>query len=155
MIRLILAASLLLLSTQACRRPIEGAVPVLEYVGISKYELVQNRQDSLIMELEFSDDDGNIGSDTERLLFVYDTRTDSLLGSYLVPRLRQSEEPHRGQGSISIVVYSGCCRYTDGTSCYPNTNQPQDTIRYRVQLFDRDGQGSEPVISERIELLCQ
>jgi len=153
--RFLLACWLLVAAFSACRRPIEGAAPTLTYVGISKYEMLQNRQDSLIMELEFSDDDGNVGSDTERLLFVYDTRTDSLVASYLVPRLHQSDEPRRGEGSISIIVYAGCCRYTDGTSCYPNANQPQDTIRYRIQLFDRDGQGSSTVISERIDLLCQ
>ncbi len=151
----ILALAACVLAFSACRKPIIGSVPVIEYEGISKYTLTQNGQDSLLLEISFSDDDGDIGSDTEKLLYVSDSRTDSLVATYLVPRISQSERARRRKGSISVIVYAACCRYSDGTSCYPNASTPTDTVRYKIQLQDRMGNLSNTLTTERITLNCQ
>lgn len=148
----LLAAALLLPS---CRRPIEGAAPSIEIKSISKYTMRQNGQDSLLLELEFEDHDGDIGDDVSQTLFISDSRTDSLLATYLVPRISTSDRLRRAKGSISVVVYSACCKYSDGTSCYPNPNSPTDTVRYKVQLQDRAGNLSNSISSDRINLTCQ
>lgn len=148
----LLAAALLLPS---CRRPVEGAVPSIEIKSISKYTMLQNGQDSLLLELDFEDNDGDIGDDVSQTLFISDSRTDSLLATYLVPRISSSDRLRRAKGSISVVVYSTCCKYSDGTSCYPNPNSPTDTVRYKVQLQDRAGNLSNSISSDRINLTCQ
>jgi hypothetical protein len=151
-IAILLAAALLLPS---CRKPIEGAAPSIEIKSISKYTMRQNGQDSLLLELDFADNDGDIGDDVVQTLFISDSRTDSLLATYLVPRISSSDRLRRAKGSISVFVYSGCCKYSDGTSCYPNPNSPTDTIRYKVQLQDRAGNLSNSIMSDKINLTCQ
>jgi hypothetical protein len=151
----ILVFTVCVLAFSACRKPIIGSVPVIEYEGISKYALTQNGQDSLLLEISFSDDDGDIGSDTEKLLYVSDSRTDSLVATYLVPRISQSDRARRRKGSISVIVYSACCRYSDGTSCYANPNSPTDTVRYKIRLQDRMGNLSNTLTTDRITLNCE
>jgi len=128
--------------------------PEIKYVGVSKPFMPQNGQDSMILEFSFTDGDGDLGSDGEDAIFIRDSRDSSLVATYQIPQYLQSNKKKCQEGTITLVVYSRCCVYNDGTSCYANPNVGLDSLYYLVQMRDRAGNWSNTIQTELIELDC-
>lgn len=127
--------------------------PVLTFSEISKSFMVQNGADSLFLTFNFVDGDGDIGSDTSKNIVVTDARNGLILASYKVPDYLLNNNNSR-KGSITLVVYSSCCIYPNGTSCQPSNDYPTDEMQYEIQMRDRAGNWSNIIQSDRITLEC-
>jgi hypothetical protein len=132
----------------SCKKNKYPDEPVLEFKSQSKSFMKQNGQDSMLIILNYTDGDGDIGSDSIDNIFLLDKRTENVLATYRFPNDNNSTGNYR-KGELQLIVYSGCCIYNDSTftSCQPNPNQNLDTMRYLIQVKDRSGK-----MSNRIEL---
>lgn len=137
----------------ACRKQ-HAIEPTLSYKGISKSLLLQNRQDSVIIDLAYEDGDGDLGSDTEDQIFVTDLRTDSLVATYRIPPFPNPDKKQYREGTIRLLLYSGCCMYANGTSCTINFSEPRDSVRYSIYIKDRAGHVSPAIYTDWLELDC-
>ena len=142
----------LTLGFSACRKGPDGPQPQLRVERLSKTVLAQNARDSLYLSLSFEDREGDIGSLTQDNLRLYDQRTNQVLATYRIPPPAPNASHTRGE--LTIVVYAGCCRYPDGSSCGPNPNQNNDRMRYGLVLQDQAGNESEKVETPEILLDC-
>ncbi|CAA6814865.1 MAG: Unknown protein [uncultured Aureispira sp.] len=129
--------------------------PTLEFVSLSKNYMVQGGIDSLYLKFKFTDGDGNIGSDTNNNIFVSDPRTGAVIASYKLPNFIGTNPNNSSRtGEITLIVYSQCCIYINGSSCQPSTSQPTDAMRYKVQVVDQDGNYSNEMETDEIILEC-
>ena len=85
---IVLSFSLLLISCKK-KPPIE---PTIEYIGVSKSFMSQNRQDSMILEFSFVDGDGDLGIDGEDAIFVQDSRDSTVVAAYQIPNYLQFDK---------------------------------------------------------------
>lgn len=130
-----------------------STTPILTFSELSKSFMTQNGTDSLFLTFLFEDGDGDIGSDTSKNIVVKDSRNGSILASYKVPDYLLNNSSSR-KGSITLVVYSPCCHYPNGTSCQPSTTYPTDKMQYEIQLQDRAGNWSNIIQSDFVTLEC-
>jgi hypothetical protein len=149
----VLSISLWLLSLSACRKTPAGPEPIIEVKTVSKVFLKQNGQDSLYLTLGFEDAEGDLGSESVDNILVSDGRTGNLLASYRIPNYLNDQNAYR-KGEITLVVYSGCCIYSDSTSCRPNPAVSTDTMKYQIKIRDQAGNWSNEVLSPNIVLEC-
>jgi hypothetical protein len=130
-------------------------IPSLEFVSVSKSYMVQGGQDSLYLKFKFTDGDGNIGSDTSDNIFVSDQRTGVIIASYKLPDYIGTNPNNSSRtGELTLIVYSQCCIYNNGTSCQASTSQPTKDMRYEVQVVDQDGNYSNVMETDEIILEC-
>lgn len=130
-----------------------STTPELTFSELSKSFMTQNGTDSLFLTFLFKDGDGDIGTDTTKNIIVKDARDGSILASYKVPDYLLNNNNSR-KGSITLVVYSSCCIYPNGTSCQPSNDYPTDEMRYEIQLQDRAGNWSNIIQSDPVTLEC-
>jgi len=129
--------------------------PSLEFVSLSKTYMVQGGLDSLYLKFRFTDGNGNIGSDTSDNIFVSDSRTGAVIASYKLPNYSGNNSNNSSRtGEITLIVYSQCCIYINGSSCQPSTTQPTKTMYYKVQVVDQDGNYSNEMQTDDIILEC-
>ena len=138
----------------ACRKPTPSPEPLIEFLDMSKSLMRQNRADSMFLRLRFTDGDGDLGSDQVDNVFLRDSRTGELLASYRIPNYLGERPPGPREGEVRLVVYSGCCRYSDSTACVPNAAVPLDSMRYQIQVRDQTGNLSNLILSDRLDLEC-
>jgi|VirMetMinimDraft_7_1064189.scaffolds.fasta_scaffold125983_2 hypothetical protein len=129
--------------------------PSVEFVSVSKSYMVQGGLDSLYLKFKFTDGDGNIGSDTSDNIFVSDQRTGVVIASYKLPDyLGNNPNNSSRTGEITLIVYSQCCIYDNGTSCQVSTSEPTKNMRYEVQVVDQVGNYSNVMETDEIILEC-
>ena len=130
-------------------------IPSLEFVSVSKSYMVQGGLDSMYLKFKFTDGDGNIGSDTSDNIFVSDQRTGAVIASYKLPDyLGNNPNNSSRTGEITLIVYSQCCIYDNGTSCQASTSEPTKNMRYEVQVVDQVGNYSNVMETDEIILEC-
>ncbi len=128
--------------------------PAIKYVGTNKTFMVQNRQDSMLLEFSFTDGDGDLGDGSQDAIFIRDSRDSSIVATYQIPAYLQSDKKKCQEGTITLLVYSRCCVYADSSSCYPNSLIGLDSLFYELQMRDRAGNWSNTIQTELIELDC-
>lgn len=129
--------------------------PTVEFVSVSKNYMVQGGLDSLYLKFKFTDGDGNIGSDINDNIFVSDSRTGVVIASYKLPNyLGNNANNSSRTGEITLIVYSQCCIYDNGTSCQPSSSQATKNMRYEVQVVDQLGNYSNVMETDDIILEC-
>ncbi len=132
--------------------PIE---PEITMVGISKDTLAQSflNTDSLIIEIDFKDGDGDLGSAVAPNFFVRDSRDGTVLES------KMNELPIHGDkgisGTIRFTNYTTCCIYPDNTPpCTASSTFPTDQLVYTIWLVDREGHKSNEIQTPPIYIDC-
>ena len=150
---LLIAGIFSIISCGKKKYPIE---PRLEYKSVSKQSMSQNGQDSLVLTFSYTDGDGDIGSEILDNIFVRDARNNQILASYRFPNEVEAEEGAYRKGELQLIIYSGCCIYNDTSyvACFPNANQPLDTMRYTVEVLDQAGHLINVIESDDIFLDC-
>lgn len=129
--------------------------PFVEFVSVSKNYMVQGGVDSLYLKFKFTDGDGNIGSDTSDNIFVSDSRTGAVIASYKLPdHMSNNSNNSSRTGEVTLIVYSQCCIYSNGTSCQPSTTEPTGAMRYEIKVVDQVGNYSNIMESDEIILEC-
>jgi hypothetical protein len=157
LITLVLAA--LSVSLIACLRPPDySVVPEISFEKMTKTFMSQDQfnTDSILVTINFTDGDGDIGNeDGEFDMFIRDTRD-----SFMPPGFRLPKVPEQGvgngiSGEISFVLYTTCCFFPDGSDpCSVNTQFPEDTVSYLIYIKDRAGHQSNVIETPPIRLLC-
>ncbi|BDS12264.1 hypothetical protein [Aureispira anguillae] len=132
-----------------------STTPYIEFVSISDSYMTQGGLDSLYLKFKFTDGDGNIGSDTNDNIFVSDSRTGAIIASYKIPNyLGVNPNNSSRTGEVTLVVYSQCCIYPNGSSCQSSTTYPTRTMNYKVQIQDQAGNYSNVIETDEVTLDC-
>jgi hypothetical protein len=143
--------------TTCLRAPEYPIEPQLAFKAMSRQVLNQGafNNDSLLVQLTFTDGDGDIGSNDSLSLFFIDTRTNEQDPVYRLPFVPEEDAGRGISGTISVVLYSTCCLFADGSPpCSSSSTQPTDTLQYRVYMTDRAGHISPEVELPPIVLVC-
>lgn len=149
-VTLFLGACWVLVFFSCCKEP--SNTPLLTFKEVSKQSLVQGGLDSLFFTFSFVDGDGDVGSDTNNIQ-VLDSQTGDIISTYKMPNYIGSHQQQRS-GTITLVLYSTCCVYPNGTSCQSSTLYPTREMRYQIRLVDQAGNWSNTIESSPIVLDC-
>lgn len=130
-------------------------IPQIEFVSVSQQYMTQGGNDSLYLKFNFTDGNGDIGSDTSDNIFVSDSRTGAIIASYKIPNYLGTNPNNSSRtGEITLVVYSQCCIYPNGSSCQSSTDYPTRTMHYEIKVQDQAGNYSNTIQSDEITLEC-
>lgn len=147
-----------ILIISACvRESIFSDTPQIQFIGQSKNIINQGAlmQDSLFVQFDFQDGDGDIGSDDSINVFVTDTRQ-NVVTNYKIPFIETNSSVRSLEGSVTILLFSTCCIYDDNSQapCTPSTTQPTDEVLYTIQIRDRAGNLSNIIEMNPITVNC-
>lgn len=139
--------------------------PVIKFKNLTKNIQLQSAiddTDTLLVTLEFTDGDGDLGSaDKANDISVIDSRDNS--GDTLsLPLIEQQGAGNGISGEISFVLPPTCCippplNGIPLPPCDPSVapNFLRDTVVYRVRIRDRAGHLSNEVALPPIILICK
>lgn len=137
-------------------------VPAIEFISVSKTDMIQSDldQDSLLFTFSFTDGDGDLGygiGDSRPDIFIIDSRTNAIHESVKLP-----EFPDNGGRSISgnmhVWIYSTCCFLPFNNIIPPCSNPPShptDSMYFELYIKDRAGNESNRIQSSPIILHCK
>ncbi len=116
------------------------------------------RADSIIIDIGFTDGDGNLGvweEDSSANLFIKDRRNDFTYDNR-IPNIAPEGNVKSIYGDIRVVLASTCCQPLIGLiPCDPSNTYPQaDTIYYDIWIKDRDGNLSDTITSPPLIIMC-
>lgn len=137
----------------ACSKSEDYYPPFAIYEGISKFVMKHNGRDSFILDLSYRDRNGDLGHNEQASIYLYDTRNNSLLDTFIIPNLNISDRNFEQEGSISLNVPSPCCQVLPA-GCNMNNEELFDSLYIKIILKDRQGKESEPVYTNKIRLQC-
>ncbi len=137
-------------------------IPHLEFQGFSKTTMIQgsNQQDSTIMNLFFTDGDGDFGSQSnsnEANIFIKDLRTNEIFRTYKAPIVPTGGAAKGISGTIKVKIYTTCCFYAPSSGippCEPTDIFPTNVLPLEVYIVDRSGNVSNTVRTTDILLEC-
>lgn len=131
--------------------------PRISFVSLSKNIFDQSIlfDDTIQVQLTFTDGDGDLGSDDSLAVFISDSRDDQMIPSYKIPFIPPQGTGNGISGTMFINLPPSCCLYDDGTvPCTPNPAQPTDTLTYKIYIKDRKGNSSNLIETNPIFLRC-
>jgi len=135
--------------------------PVIEFMSLSKTTMLQTPlgQDSILISFNFTDGDGNLGSQNgEPNIFIKDGRDNFDKPAYQIPYIEPQGAGNGISGMISIVVPTTCCIYTDANGFkYSCETVPInfDTLTFLISIKDRSGNESNQIETPPIGLICK
>lgn len=147
----------------ACVKPPDYPLePVIEYVSMSKNQMIQGKQqeDSLTIYFNYTDGDGDLGypkPDNRPSVFIKDGRDSFVRFQYALPYVEPQGTGNGISGMISIVVPTACCIYTTQQGATLTCNDvpvPLDTLHYLITIKDRAGHTSNEIQTGPIKLIC-
>lgn len=150
-----------LLFILSCTKPPDyPAEPVIEFNRISKNLVVADSPDSILVTIDYTDGDGNLGfENNENNVFFKDLRDNSEFIKFRVPFIPVQGANNGISGEISVILDFDspiCCITPQGDG---NCDAPflisRDTVIYEITIADRDGNLSNAVRTDPIILLCQ
>ena len=138
--------------------------PVIKFKSLTKNTQLQSAiddTDTLLVTLEFTDGDGDLGSATKANdISVIDSRDNS--GDTLsLPLIEQQGAGNGISGEISIVVPTVCCIQYDTVAgnIFPRSCQDvtldQNTLFFKISIADRAGHRSNEIRTPDILLRCK
>lgn len=154
---------LILCTLLACvDSPEYSDIPTLRYDGISKMTLNQGteQQDSLIINLFFTDGDGDFGSEassSQRNIFITDKRTGNIKDEFKAPMVPVQGANQGISGRISVKIYSTCCIFPEASGippCQRPAQYPDNDMPLEIYIKDRAGNVSNTVLTDVIKLIC-
>ena len=157
-------ALFILLFALACTKPPDYPdEPVIEFISLSRSEMVQSSllSDSITVTISFTDGDGDIGEETNTAqIFITDPRynTPAVL-TKSIPYVPEQGAGNGISGTMAFSVYPACCFYDTPAgiqiTCEPLEGYPTDILQYEIYIKDRAGNESNTVVTDPITLLCQ
>jgi len=142
MLRASIIVSLLIFIASCINPPEYSPIPEIEFDSISATHIVA-QTDSVTFFIDFTDGDGDIGSEEIPNLFFLDNRT-GYTDSFKIPNLTP-------QGNVKAIT--GIIAYTRSSfNCIPN--KAFDTLYYTIYIEDRAGNKSNLITTPQIYLQC-
>ncbi|MGB0861770.1 MAG: hypothetical protein ACPG19_05915 [Saprospiraceae bacterium] len=132
--------------------------PEITFIGFLK-DTVRQAVDTNVITISFTDGDGDLGAfDTDTIfnLFLTDTR----LGTVFPYRIPYIEEQGVGNGisgeiELRLLPSDNCCSSAVVTlPCQAEANAPDELVVYEVEIVDRAGNRSAPLILPAVTLYC-
>lgn len=131
--------------------------PEISFTSMSKDTLFQGstNEDSLWVNIYFTDGDGDLGDNQELNVFIQDTRDGFYLSGYRIPFIPEEGSGNGIDGQLQLLFFNSCCTYDDGTlPCSPSQSQPFDQVVYEISIQDRAGNVSNILSLPAITLIC-
>jgi len=134
--------------------------PVIGFISISKDTMVQNQSntDSLFLTISFKDGDGDLGTNGSSLnenIFLVDSRTDIIYDRFKIPEIPISGIQNGIEGTITMKVFTTCCRFDDIAILCPNpVDRPTNDFFIEIYMIDDAGNESNRINTNNITLLC-
>jgi hypothetical protein len=132
--------------------------PTLSFISLSKSVMNQGdlNNDSIIVTLDFTDGDGDIGAPTNGTkpnLTVIDNRNGEIYDNIKLPLIPQEGAGNGVKGTIYLKLYNGCCLFDDRPNC---TQSPElsNQLSLDISIEDNAGNKSNVVTTSNIELRC-
>lgn len=151
--------ALLILTHGSCIDPPDYPVqPEIEYLGMSKFQMVQDEfhTDSIFVFFSFTDGDGDLGSNDSLNVFLIDTRDNFITNRYRLPFFPEEGANNGVSGEITVKIFTTCCIYPTGQPpCTPSEQFPFDTVSYRIYIKDRAGHQSNIIETDPILVECK
>lgn len=135
-------------------------IPAIEYKGINKNIIDQGRvrDDSLMIQISFTDGDGDIGDATNKAnIFLIDDRDGKMI-TYSMPLIPQKGVTNGVSGTITILhttLFNVCCYYTNADPCSVPNTFVTDTVTYSLYIEDRAGHLSNTIKLQPIIINCK
>jgi hypothetical protein len=135
-------------------------IPNIEYKGINKNIIDQGRlkDDSLLIQITFTDGDGDIGDATNKAnIFLIDDR-DGKMVTYSMPLIPQKGVTNGVSGTITILhttLFNICCYYPNADPCSVPNTPTTDTVTYSLYIEDRAGNLSNTIQLQPIIINCK
>jgi len=134
--------------------------PVIAFGRLTKTIIEQGnagtRPDTLELIIDFTDGDGDIGSDSINVFL-----TDSRNGAREIFRINPIPKQGTGNGISGEIMIKMpnrvyfCCTFPNTTNtCFPSKEYPEDMVSYKVQIKDRAGNLSNEIETPPITILC-
>lgn len=134
--------------------------PVIEYINMSKNQMVQSdlSLDSLLLRFSFTDGDGDIGDDQrsfEQNVIVTDNRTGNLYDGFKLPTIPTQGASKGISGEVTLRIFTTCCLFPNNIPpCEAPEEFPTDTLTLSIQMIDRGDNVSNIITTEQIIILC-
>jgi hypothetical protein len=132
--------------------------PEITAITLSKNTMVQGNlnNDSLVLVIEFTDGDGNFGSDKSPNIFIKDSRRENLIYEYKAPFVPEEGTNNGIKGKIFVTFYTICCiSDTNASCCVDLFGCPaQNQLSFDVTVKDRSDNTSNVFTTEDIFLTC-
>ena len=136
-------------------------VPEIEFLRMSKTEMVQGRfaTDSVVIEIAFKDGDGDLSQSSPLSgpnIFLIDSRTDQVYTTFRVPEIPEVGANNGVEGVLFLRVYNTCCIFSQGIPpCEVFPSIPTNELTFDIYIVDNAGNKSNTVRTSAITLLCQ
>lgn len=159
--RLILAVLVILTIAACVSAPDFPDEPVITFESLSKSEIPQttiNPLDSLMIQLSFTDGDGDLSGDSVDI-FVVDSRFPGRPQPFNLPAIPAEGTANGISGDIFLnLIFEGaanplCCIF-NGRACQVDEDFPADTVVYSIQIMDRAGNLSNVVETPPVTIRC-
>ena len=142
MLRVVIVFSLVTFIFSCINPPDYSPIPEITFDSISANN-IKAQQDSITFWIDFTDGDGDLGSDELPNLFFLDSRT-GYTDSFKIPSLTP-------QGNVKAIT--GTIAYARSSfNCIPG--KAFDTLYYTIYIEDRAGNKSNLVVTPQIYLQC-
>lgn len=134
--------------------------PEIEFIKFSKSSMNQGAilQDSVIIELSFTDGDGDLGvesKDTTSNLFITDNRTGFLYTPFKLPIIPTAGANNGVSGTLRLKIYTTCCIFPDLIPpCTTPPAFPDNEINFDIYMVDRAGNESNTITTSNLSLIC-
>ncbi|MEO5582800.1 MAG: hypothetical protein ABIR66_08915 [Saprospiraceae bacterium] len=158
--RQLCSLSIIGLITSCIVAPKYPDIPSIAFEGINKTVIDQGRvrDDSLMIQLSFTDGDGDIGDDQNKAnIFMIDNRDNKTI-TYSMPMIPQKGTANGVAGTITILhttLFNVCCYYKNGDPCSIPATPTTDTVIYKVYIEDRKGNKSNILQLQPIIINCK
>lgn len=146
MIKIPLYLGLVLLVLTGCRpvvRELPPSVPSIRILSLSP-ETVTEFKDDLLLEIEYTDFDGDVGSEDpdEKLLFVQDSRLD-IPDGYHVPPIAPVGQEVPVSGTLVIPL----------NRLFLLGNGQEEEVFFTVAMRDRAGHWTDEVVTPTVKVI--
>lgn len=134
--------------------------PVIEFDSLSKTTMKQTPlgSDSILIKFNFTDGDGDLGSNGEPNIFIIDGRDGFNKPPYQIPYIEKLGAGNGISGTIAILVPNTCCIHISpdqDTSACQYVPISYDTLTYLISIKDRAGHESNQIETPPIGLICK
>ena len=133
--------------------------PEITGITLSKNTMVQGNlnNDSLVFIINFTDGDGNFGSDNLPNIFIKDSRQENLVYEYKAPFIPKEGTNNGIKGTIYLTLYTICCLSEINPSCCVDLFgcPTENSLYFDVTIKDRNNNTSNVFETDKIILLCR
>lgn len=153
----------------ACDKPpIYNDTPTIKFVGFAKYDncegyicptslqdTIQQFTGTTVLVVDYTDGDGDIGSDTDTLsnMLIIDTRRNDTIG-YRIPAVPQQGASEGISGEVYVAVGQVCCIDPNFfIVCSPIPDTYHEVV-YKIVIRDNANRWSNEILTPPLKIRC-